>query len=185
MFSAYASPASNLTRRQLLLKSAVAASGLVLPTARASASSDNGIVRTAEAIHQEVIFNAPAKRIYSALTDASQFQKVELLSTASASLDLNSHPAAISTEPGGPFSLFANYIVGRQIELIPNQRIVQVWRVASWTAGDYSLVKFEFSEQNSTTKIAFDHVGFPAGTAEHLAAGWYAHYWDPLRRFLA
>lgn len=185
MDSAYSAPIANLSRRQWLLKSAVAASGLALATSHAIAASENGIVRTAEAIHQEVVFTATAKRIYGALTDASQFQKVELLSTALGSLDVTSHPAAISAEPGGAFSLFANYIVGRQIELVPNQRIVQAWRVASWAPGVYSLVKFDFSEQDSTTKIAFDHVGFPAGTAEHLATGWYAHYWDPLRRFLA
>jgi activator of HSP90 ATPase len=185
MNSAYSAPVSNLSRRQWLLKSVAAASGLTLAKAYASAASDNGIVRTAEAIHQEVIFKTTASRIYRALTDASQFQKVELLSTAMKSLDLKSHPAAISTEPGGTFSLFGNYIVGRQIELVPNQRIVQAWRVASWAAGVYSLVKFDFSEQDSTTKIVFDHVGFPSGTAEHLAAGWYEHYWDPLRQFFA
>lgn len=185
MHTAYTAPVSNPSRRQWLLRSAAAASGLALATAHAGTVSDNGVVRTAEAIHQEVIIKAAASRIYSALTDASQFQKVELLTDAMKSLDLKSHPAAISTEPGGAFSLFGNYIVGRQIELVPNQRIVQAWRVASWAPGVYSLVKFEFSEQDSETKITFDHVGFPAGTAEHLAEGWYAHYWDPLRKFLA
>jgi activator of HSP90 ATPase len=185
MDSANATPVSRLSRRQWLSRSAAAASSLVVASGYAYGTLDNGVVRTAEAIHQEIIFNAAATRIYGALTDASQFQKVELLSTAMKSLDLNSHPAAISREPGGPFSLFGGYIVGRQIELVPNRRIVQVWRVESWAAGDFSLAKFEFTEQGSTTKLAFDHVGFPAGTAEHLAAGWYAHYWDPLRKYLA
>jgi activator of HSP90 ATPase len=110
---------------------------------------------------------------------------VELLSDAMKSLDVTSHPAAISHEPGGSFSLFGDYIVGRQIELVPNQRIVQVWRVQSWAAGVYSLVRFELAEQDATTRVAFDHIGFPPGTAEHLAEGWYAHYWGPLRQFLA
>jgi activator of HSP90 ATPase len=184
MDNAYTAPVSNLSRRRLLTQSAAVASGFALASDYANGASDNGIIRTAEAIHQEVIFKTTPNRVYDALTNASQFQKVELLSDAMKSVEVNSHPAAISHEPGGSFSLFGDYIVGRQIELVPNQRIVQVWRVESWAAGVYSLVKFELTEHDSGTKIGFDHVGFPEGTAEHLAAGWYAHYWDPLRKFL-
>jgi activator of HSP90 ATPase len=184
MESAHAAPVLNLSRRQWLLRSAAAASGFALASGKVYGASGNGIVRTAEAIHQEVTFKATPERLYNALTDDSQFQKVERLSTAMKSLDVNSRPAAISHEIGGPFSLFGAHIVGRQIELVRNHRIVQVWRVEGWAAGVYSLVKFEFTEQDSQTKLAFDHVGFPPGTAEHLAAGWYANYWDPLRKFL-
>jgi len=175
---------SQVSRRAWLAKSAVAACGLALTSGRAFGASDDGIVRTAETIHQEVSFNAKASRVYEALTDASLFQKVELLSAASKSGNLNTHPAVIHREAGGSFSLFGDYIVGRQIELVPDRRIVQAWRVENWAAGIYSIAHFEFTEQASTTKIVFDHVGFPVGLAEHLAAGWYANYWDPLKKFL-
>jgi len=75
--------------------------------------------------------------------------------------------------------------VGRQLELVPNQRIVQAWRVVDWKPGDYSIARFELTEQGSQTKVNFEHKGFPAGTAEHLASGWEEHYWEPLRKFLA
>ena len=177
---------SNLCRRRWLVQSALAASaGLAAGPMRAFAASDDGVLRTAEAIHQEVMFNAAPKRVYDALTDASQFQKVESLSDAMKSLDISSHPAQISREPGGAFSLFGDYIVGRQIELVESKRIVQAWRVASWASGAYSIARFELSEQGSSTKLGFDHAGFPAGTAEHLAAGWHAHYWEPLEKFLS
>lgn len=185
MENAYAAPFSHLNRRQWLLQCAAAASGVALATAHANATPGDSTIRTVEAIHQEITFKVSAKRVYDALTDASQFQRVELLSDAMKCSDLNSHPAAISREPGGAFSLFGGYIVGRQIELVPNQRIVQVWRPQSWAAGVYSLARFELAEQDATTKISFDHVGFPPGTAEHLAGGWYANYWEPLRKFLA
>jgi activator of HSP90 ATPase len=176
----------NLSRRQWLLQSGVAA-GVMLAVGpmRAIAASDDGISRTAEAIHQEVIFNATSQRVYDALTDASQFQKVESLSDAMKSLDISSHPARISTEPGGAFSLFGDYIVGRQIELVKDQRIVQAWRVASWDPGIYSVARFQLTEQGPSTKLVFDHAGFPPGTAEHLASGWHAHYWQPLEKFLS
>jgi activator of HSP90 ATPase len=86
---------------------------------------------------------------------------------------------------GGAFSLFGGYIKGRHIELVPAVRIVQGWRAGSWNPGVYSIAKFELVEQGSGTKIVFDHTGFPKGTAEGLASGWKANYWQPLEKFLA
>jgi activator of HSP90 ATPase len=178
-------PHSLLNRRSWLFQTAAAACGLGLTASRAYGASDNGIIRTAEAIHQEVSFNAPAKRIYEALTDASIFHKVELLSAAMKAVDVNSHPAVIHREPGGSFSLFGDYIKGRQIELVTDRLIVQAWRSQSWASGLYSIARFELEEHDSTTKLVFDHGGFPPGTADHLAAGWYSNYWEPLKKFLA
>jgi activator of Hsp90 ATPase-like protein len=49
----------------------------------------------------------------------------------------------------------------------------------------YSIAEFSLRNQGEQTTIIFDHTGFPAGQAEHLAQGWYANYWEPLRRYLA
>jgi activator of HSP90 ATPase len=98
---------------------------------------------------------------------------------------LGTAPTRISLQVGGTFSIFAGHIVGRHIELVPNERIVQVWRVVNWDPGLYSIARFELVEQGSGTKIIFDHTGFPKGQAEHLAAGWKGKYWEPLAKFLA
>ena len=174
----------NLGRREWLRRSSIVAGSFALSSSFAVAASDDGISRTAESIHQEVLFRAAPKRVYDALTDASQFQKVESLSAAMKGVDVTSHPAVISREPGGTFSLFGDYIVGLQIELVPNQRIVQAWRVASWSPGIYSIVRFDLEDQGPAVKLVFDHIGFPAGTAEHLAEGWRGNYWEPLAKFL-
>jgi activator of HSP90 ATPase len=94
-------------------------------------------------------------------------------------------PTEVSRQVGGAFTLFGGYIVGRHIELVPNELIVQAWRVGSWDRGVYSIVRFELTEQRARTKVTFDHTGFPRGEAEHLAAGWQAHYWDPLDKLLS
>ena len=38
-------------------------------------------------------------------------------------------------KPGGTFKTFGGLIEGRNVELIPGQRIVQAWRPASWDPG--------------------------------------------------
>jgi activator of HSP90 ATPase len=124
-------------------------------------------------IHQEIIFKTSPNRIYEALTNAEQFSKA----TGGA-------PTEINAETGGSFSCFGGMIVGRNIELVPNQRIVQAWRPANWEAGVYSLVKFELLEQGSETKLIFDHTGIPEGQSEHLATGWQDNYWRTLDQYL-
>jgi activator of HSP90 ATPase len=168
------------TRRRLLVSAGLCA--IPLP---AFAVVGDEILRAAESIHQERVFRASRNRIYDALTDARQFSKIVSLSGAMQSMPPGAKAAEISREVGGAFSLFGGHIVGRQVELISNQRIVQAWRVVGWKPGDYSIAKFELIEQGAQTKLVFDHKGFPQGTAEHLASGWDEHYWEPLRRFLA
>lgn len=147
----------------------------------ASAVAGEVISHAAESIHQEVVFKASPKRVYEALTDVKQFDKLVELSGVA----MKNEPTQISPEVGGTFSLFAGHIVGRHIELVPNQRIVQAWRVVVWKPGDYSIAKFELIEQSQGTKIIFDHTGFPQGLAQHLADGWKEHYWDTLEKYLA
>jgi activator of HSP90 ATPase len=177
---------SALTRRQILVGATAAFGGLTIGSVHSLAAAEEGISHTAEAIHHEPVFKASRKRVYGALTDTKQFDKVMHLSAAMMSgMAPAKSPAEISREAGGAFSLFGGYVTGRQIELVPNERIVQVWRAGSWDPGCYSLAKFVLIEQGAGTKIIFDHTGFPAGLADHLAQGWRTNYWEPLEKFLA
>jgi activator of HSP90 ATPase len=173
------------TRRQAIMGVAMAFGGLVLGTSQARAEAEPEVSHVAELIHQEPTFKASRKRVYEALTDATQFQKIILLSAAMKTMSLTNLPAQISTEPGGAFALFGGYITGRQVELVPDQRIVQAWRAGSWDPSFYSIADFTLVEQGSGTKIIFEHRGFPKGLGEHLLAGWKGNYWEPLAKFLA
>src|SRR6266403_5614049 len=177
--------ATGPTRRQLIAGVAISFGGLALGATEAWAGADDGISRTAESIHQEAVFKASRMRVYEALIDTKQFDKVIQLSGVMKSMPPGGKPTEISREVGGAFTLFGGYITGRHVELVPNERIVQAWRVGSWDPGVYSIVKFDLMEQGSGTKIVFDQAGFPKGAAEDLAVGWKAHYWEPLEKLLA
>jgi activator of HSP90 ATPase len=124
-------------------------------------------------LSQKIDFNAGARRVYEALLDSKQF-------TA-----FSGAPAQIDRSAGGAFSLFGGLIVGRNIEVVPEKRIVQAWRPTDWTPGVYSLVKFELVAHGQHTQVVLDHTGFPEGGFEHLNSGWKSHYWDALTKFLA
>src|SRR5215813_444342 len=71
-------------------------------------------------IHQEIEFSATPQQVYEALLGSKKFT------------EFSGRPAEINREVGGAFSLFKGHIIGRNLELVPNQRIVQAWRVVTW-----------------------------------------------------
>ena len=170
------------TRRKLIASVAVALGGLAAgPCVWGKAQQNQekketqstGVEALLTYLHQEIDIKASRQRIYDALLDSKQF-------TA-----FSGAPAEINREAGGTFSMFGGLIVGRNIELVPKERIVQAWRPAAWEPGLYSLVKFELKELGSQTRIILDHTGFPEGNFRHFEYGWYAHYWEPLKKFMA
>lgn len=179
-------PANAPSRRQIITGVAIAFGGLALGSAQAWAQGPEEISHSAESIHMEPVINASRKRVYEVLTSAKQFNEMtKLITDMGNAINLEKSPTVINAEAGGAFSLFGGIIMGRNVELVPEARVVQAWRVAYWPKGVYSIARFELVEQGAATKIVFDHTGFPKGDAESLASGWKAHYWEPLAKFLA
>jgi activator of HSP90 ATPase len=75
------------------------------------------------------------------------------------------------------------HIIGRNMELLPNHRIVQAWRVVTWPEGVHSIAKFELKPHGSGTQLMFDHIGFPEGLHDHLADGWESNYCLLLKKY--
>jgi activator of HSP90 ATPase len=176
-----------LTRRRVLTAGALAMVGVVARPSQALSQPSTDFSTTEEAIRQVRVFRAARQRVFEALTVESQFDKIVQLSGVMKSDDMTAMraPTKLSPQPGSAFALFGGHIVGRQIELVANELIVQAWRPVSWSRGTYSVARFELSDQGGSTKLVFNHSAFPKGLAEHLASGWQANYWDPLTKLLA
>jgi activator of HSP90 ATPase len=165
------------TRRQVLSGGVIALGGLFLDArvrggSRQSTTGSGAVKDTRTSLHQEIDFHASSRRIYETLLDSKEFAA------------FSGEPADIHGEAGGSFSMFGGKITGRNVELIPNERIVQAWRSAAWNPGVYSIVRFEITGQGSQARLVLDHAGFPEGQFEHLDPGWKAKYWDPLKKFI-
>lgn len=174
--------ASVPTRRQILAGLATSLAAVPLsrlhaqqPAMEQKSSTSANAARTA--IHYEIEFHPSPQRLYEAIIDQKQFAAFTGLA------------ATIDPTPGGALWMFGGLILGRNIELVPdnrpNPRIVQAWRPTHWDPGLYSIAHFEFKLRGEETTLIFDHIGFPAGEYDHLDFGWHSHYWDPLKKFLA
>ncbi|MGI9658386.1 MAG: SRPBCC domain-containing protein [Gaiellaceae bacterium] len=127
-----------------------------------------------DAIVQEVTFDAPPSRVYEAMMNPDQHAEF----TAGGAVEMD-------RDEGGAFSAHGGKIAGRNIELVPDQRIVQAWRPANWPDGQYSVVRFELQAENGGTKLTMTHSGVPAESQEMIGSSWHSIYWEPLAKYLA
>src|ERR1051326_7548248 len=66
---------SRTTRRQLMLGATAAFGSAVVIPGGAWAADEGGVSHSAEAIHQEPVFQSGRKRVFEALTKADQFER--------------------------------------------------------------------------------------------------------------
>jgi activator of HSP90 ATPase len=81
--------------------------------------------------------------------------------------------------------MFGGDIRARNVELVPNRRVVQAWRSQAWPEGVYSIVRFELSPLGQATKLVFDQAGHPEDAQKMLEGGWPKMYWEPMNAALA
>ncbi len=124
-------------------------------------------------LHQEVDLPTAPNRIYHLLLDSKEFA------------ELSGMPAEIEAVAGGAFTMFGKVIYGRNVELIPNERLIQAWGDTGWGSGIYSIARFELRKQGSGTRVILDHTGFPQGNYDHLYVGWKGHYWEPMQKYFS
>ena len=175
-----ATPVVTSTRRQMMGGLAIGIGGLAggseimakTPLQTAMGPGPSALDKRLTSLHQEVWFSASPQRVYEALLDSKQFAAFTGMT------------AEIDSKEGGAFTTFGGLIGGRNVELIPNKRIVQAWRPTHWDPGVYSIVRFELTPQNSGALLVLDHTGFPEGEFDSLSSGWKSRYWDPLAKFL-
>jgi activator of HSP90 ATPase len=119
-------------------------------------------------IHHEVVLPAEPAQIYELLTNGAKFGAA------------TGQPGKGGGAEGAYFQLFGDWLSGRQIELVPNERIVQAWRFMDWEPGVYSIVRFTLTPEDGGTRLVLDQVGVPEAAYEHVRTNWHGFYFDPM-----
>jgi uncharacterized protein YndB with AHSA1/START domain len=129
-------------------------------------------------IHQEALIDATPLEVYAYLTDGETFAAA------------TGKAARLETCAGSAFSLFDGRVEGRQIELVPGERVVQAWRFGDahpdvWDPGVYSIVRFTLTADGDRTRFVVDHDAIPAEWHEHIETGYPIFYQEPMTRYFA
>jgi activator of HSP90 ATPase len=126
-------------------------------------------------IEQSVSFNATPAKLYELFMDSAKHSAATGM------------PAKVSRKVGGRWSAFGGMILGKNLLLIPNRRIVQAWRSSEWKKADPDsllVVGFEKAAGSDTT-VHLVHVGVPSYDHQGVTQGWVKFYWDPWKVYLA
>jgi uncharacterized protein YndB with AHSA1/START domain len=123
-------------------------------------------------IRQSVTFKATPRQVYEALMDSRKHAQ------------FTGDAASISRKIGGKIMAYGGYITGRNLELVPDQKIVQTWHAADWPEDHTSRVTFRLTPVKGGTRLTFTHNGVPDGHYEAIKQGWIEHYWTPMKAML-
>ena len=117
------------------------------------------------------IFNISAEPsdVYAALTNP---YTIELWS---------GYSAVMSEEEGSEFSLWEGDITGRNIQFIPNHKVVQEWFFGDQT--EKSLVTIIIEPDRENSKVTVEHTNIPDEDFADIAEGWREYYFGAINNF--
>ncbi len=89
--------------------------------------------------------------------------------------------ALCSSEEGGEFTAWNEYIWGANVSLTPCSKIVQTWRTTEFSGEDEdSVITVLFEPHDSGCCVTIKHTNLPQGQTQYLK-GWKEHYFEPMR----
>jgi len=121
-------------------------------------------------IKQKIVLSFPPHEVYEMLMDSKKHA------------EFTGEPARISRKVGGFFSTYSGYAKGKNLELVPDKKIVQTWRADDWPKNKISTVTYSLSQvpKNRTT-LNFTQKDIPADQYEDVANGWKEFYWEKMK----
>lgn len=127
----------------------------------------------AKTIRQTVTIKASPHEVYEALIDARKHGK------------FTGGKATISRKVGAPFSIFGGQLSGKNLEIVPDKKIVQAWRAKDWEEADhFSRATFTFKKVKGGTQLSFYQSGVPDKHYPGIKQGWTDFYWKPMKQML-
>lgn len=125
-------------------------------------------------IKQIIIFFSKPHEIFEAFMDSEKHR------------EFTGNNAKISRNIDETFDIDDGYITGKNVELVPNKKIVQLWRAnePDWPDDHYSKIILELTPIDEGTKLTFKQTGIPEDCYEIIKDGWSTYYWEPLKLYL-
>ncbi|KAF7264947.1 hypothetical protein GWI33_021894 [Rhynchophorus ferrugineus] len=121
-------------------------------------------------LNQILRFQCTAEEFYNAMT---RIEMVTAFTRGHVKLD---------PVKGGKFELFGGNISGKFEELVPNKKIVKLWRYKQWPEGHHSTVTLTIDQKSDHTEVVLHQAGVPTGEADVTKMNWDRYYWDAVKQ---
>jgi uncharacterized protein YndB with AHSA1/START domain len=94
--------------------------------------------------------------------------------------------ARMSDKIGADFSAWDDDVRGRNLELVPGERIVQAWRTSKFTGeNEDSIVTITLEKADDGTLLTLVHSNVPDEQRHNEEVGWESNYFAPMRAYFA
>ncbi len=121
----------------------------------------------------------------TALFPASPQEVYQAWMTSEGHSQMTGSPANISSQVGGEFTAWDGYIQGRNLELEPDERILQSWRTAEFAADEPdSLIELILEPVGSQTRVTLHHTQLPPHGGQY-EQGWVDSYFEPMQEYFS
>jgi len=92
--------------------------------------------------------------------------------------------AHMSDALGAEVSAWDGYISGRNLELIPGERIVQSWRTSEFAdEHDNSIITVTLEKAPDGTLLTLVHSNVPDEQRSYEEGGWQSNYFEPMQEY--
>jgi uncharacterized protein YndB with AHSA1/START domain len=100
--------------------------------------------------------------------------------------EMTGSEAIMSDEVGAEVAAWDGYITGRNLKLVPGERIVQSWRTSEFTdEHEDSIITVTLEEVADGTLLTLVHSKVPDGQTSYERGGWQLHYFEPMKEYFA
>jgi len=90
--------------------------------------------------------------------------------------------AKMSENPGEEFSLWGGDIVGKNIEVVKNEKLIQQWYFGE--EGAESIVSIKLWPKKNSTSVELLHTNIPNEAYENMVEGWNDAYFGAIKALL-
>ena len=123
--------------------------------------------------------------IVTALLPATPHEIYQAWLSSAGHSQMTGSTATISPDIGGEFSAWDGYIMGRNLELEKDKRILQSWRTTEFTPDEPdSHVEITLQQVGNQTKLTLHHTDLPPHGGQY-EQGWVESYFDPMKDYFA
>ncbi len=123
-----------------------------------------------KAIKKSYKIAVPADKVWEALVDPEIIDK------------WGGGPSTMDSKVCFEFKLWGGDIYGKNIEVVPQKRLVQEWFGGDWPKP--SIVTFTLKSEGNGTILELEQINIPEEEADDIDQGWDEYYLGPMKELL-